>query len=262
MNIIKRELRANLKGFIIWICSLFVLFIAVSSEFGAFKDNPEILESFELTGRFYDAMNITLDGIMTAEGFVSMMSIYLYVPIAIYGSLLGSSIISKEERDRTAEFLFTLPVKREEVLARKIIAAFVYIILFVSLIILGLILAFYRFNITTSFYNFMGNLTVALLFTGLIFTSIGMVVASYFKQYKKSGAITLSITIGTYMLSMVVNLVDELDFLKYIIPYKYFEVQEMLVGNIEFIFVVISIVIIVTSIAGVFIFYKKRDLYI
>lgn len=262
MNIICRELRANLKSFIIWIVSLLLMFIAVSSEFSAFRDNPEILNAMEGFGGIYDALGITLDNIITPEGFISMMSIYLYIPIAIYGSLLGSSIISKEERDRTAEYLFSLPIKRESVLLRKIIAAFMYLICFDILIILGLILAFYRFDLSNDFYNFMLYLALALLFTGTIFMSIGMFFASYLKQYKRAGAITLSITIGTYMLNMVVRLVEELDFLKYMIPYMYFDVEEMLLGNIELKFVLLSLIIISSMITGVFVFYKKRDLYI
>lgn len=262
MNIIYRELRANLKSFIIWIASLTFLFIAVSTEFSAFRDNPEILDALGGFDGFYNALGISIGNIITPEGFVSMMSIYLYVPIAIYSALLGSSIISKEERDKTAEYLFTLPIKREEVLRSKIITGFTYILLFVVVVVIGLILVFYRFDLTSSFYSFMFYLGIGLLFTGLIFMSIGMFFASYLKQYKRSGAITLAITIGSYMLNMLVQIIDELDFLKYLIPYKYFDVQEMLNGNIEFIYVLLSFLIIGSSITGVFIFYKKRDLYI
>ena len=262
MNIIYRELKANLKSFIIWMASLLLMFAAVSAEFSAFKDNPQILEAMEGMSAFYDAMGISFDNIFTPEGFVSMMSIYLYVPIAIYSALLGNSLISKEERDKTAEYLFTLPIKRESVLKSKVIAGFMYVFYFVFVIIIGLILTFYRYDLTDTFYSFMGYLAIGLIFTGLIIMSIGMFCAAYFKQYKRSGAITLAITIGTYMLNMVVQLVEELEFLKYFIPYKYFDVQEMLNGNIEYIYVILSFAIIGSSITGLFVFYKKRDLYI
>lgn len=262
MNILYRELIANRKAFIIWMASLLLILAAASSEFEAFRNNPDILDALQGFEGFYDAIGINMANISTPEGFVSMMSIYLYVPIAIYGALLGSSIISKEERDRTAEYLFTLPIKREQVLLSKIIAAVLYIIFFVIILILGLILIFYRFDISKAFYIFMVYLSIALLFTSLIFMSIGMFFASYLKQYKKSGAITLGITIGTFMLNMLVGVVDELDFLKYIVPYKYFDVQEMLASNIEFIYVLLSLIIIGTCLYGVFKFYKKRDLYI
>ncbi len=262
MNIIKRELRANLKGFIIWMSSLLVLFILVSTEFSAFRDNPDIIDALDGFDAFYDALGISIANIGSPEGFVSMMSIYLYVPIAIYSALLGSSIISKEERAKTAEYLFTLPIKRETVLRSKIIVGFIYVLSFVLVIILGLTLTFYRFDLTSTFFNFMFYLGFGLFFTGLIFMSVGSFFASYLKQYKRSGAISLAFAVGTFMLNMVVQLVEELDFLKYVIPYKYFDVQEMLNGNIEFIYVLLSLIIICSSITGVFIFYKKRDLYI
>lgn len=262
MNIIKRELRANLKSFIIWISALLLLFIAVSTEFSAFRENPDIIEALDGFDAFYQALGITISNMGTPEGYISMMSIYLYVPIAISSTLLGSSIISKEERAKTAEYLFTLPVKRETVLKSKIIVGFIYVFTFVLLLILGLTLAFYRFDLTSTFYNFMFYLAFGLFFTGLIFMAIGMFFASYLKQYKRSGAVSLSIAVGSFMLNMLVQLVEELDFLKYIIPYKYFDVEEMLNGNIETIFVLLSLIIISSSLAGVFIFYKKRDLYI
>ena len=64
------------------------------------------------------------------------------------------------------------------------------------------------------------------------------------------------------MLNMLVSLVEDLDFLKYIIPFQYFEVSEMLAGNFELIFILLASVIIISCFTGVFIFYEKRDLYI
>lgn len=262
MNIVKRELRANLKGFIIWICSLLFILFAASAEFKVFNDNPELLDAMEGFDVMYQALGISVTDILTPEGFISMMSVYLYMPIGIYGALLGTSIISKEERDRTAEYLFTLPVKREEVLVRKLIAATIYIFSFVAILIIGLILIFLRFKPDSNFYSFMLYLSIGLTFVGLIFMSIGMFFASYLKQYKRSGAITLGIAISTYMLNMVVRVIEEVEFLKYIIPYNYFDVQQMLNRNIDLIYVLLSLIIIGTSIIGVFVFYKKRDLYI
>ena len=62
--------------------------------------------------------------------------------------------------------------------------------------------------------------------------------------------------------NMLIGFIEELEFLKYIVPFQYFTAQEMINSNIEFIFVFLSLLIISTCISGVFIFYKKRDLYI
>lgn len=262
MNIIKRELRANLKSLIIWISILSLILFATSFEFGAFQSNPEILEAFDGFEEMFAAIGGSLSNVSKPQGFLSLMSIYLYLPAAIYGGLLGSSIISKEEKNRTAEYLFTLPITRNQVLRSKVIAAMFYQILFVLMIVVISTLIFYRYDLDSEFYIFMRNLFVAITLISLIFMSIGMLLSSYLKQYKRSGSITLGILIGSYMLNMLVGVIEELEFLKYFIPFQYFTAEEMVNNNIELIFVFLSFVIITSCISGVFIFYKKRDLYI
>ena len=64
------------------------------------------------------------------------------------------------------------------------------------------------------------------------------------------------------MLNMLIGVVEELEFLKYVVPFQYFTPDNMINSNIEFIFVFLSLLIITSCLSGVFIFYKKRDLYI
>ncbi len=262
MNIIKRELKANLKALIIWSLSLTFVYFSASTEYSAFRDNPEILDAMGQFEDMFRAMGISTTDMTTPQGFLSMMSIYLYLPISIYGALLGSSIISKEERDRTAEYLFTLPITREKVLLNKIIGAFILLLLLVIYLLGMLTVIFYRFGLSSDFYNFILYLLFALPATGYIFMSIGMLMASVLKQYKKSGSAVLAILISTYMLNILIGLTDKIDFLQYFVPFQYYKVEDMLEGNIELKFVLLTIFVIGSCITGVFVFYKKRDLYI
>ncbi len=86
--------------------------------------------------------------------------------------------------------------------------------------------------------------------------------ASVLKQYKKSGSAVLAILISTYMLNILIGLTDKIDFLQYFVPFQYYKVEDMLEGNIELKFVLLTIFVIGSCITGVFVFYKKRDLYI
>ena len=43
MNIIKRELRSNLKALIIWVSVLSLIIFVASTEFSAYHDNPELI---------------------------------------------------------------------------------------------------------------------------------------------------------------------------------------------------------------------------
>ena len=185
MNIIKRELRANLKPIIIWSSVLTLMILAVSTEFSAFRDSPEIMAAMDQFEFMFQAIGGSMANVGTPEGFISLMSIYIYLPISIYGALLGSSIISKEERDKTAEYLFTLPIKRNQVLLRKLIVAVFYQLVFIVYILSMITGVFYRFGLDSVFYSFMINLAIGLTFISLIFLSLGMLLSSVLKQYKK-----------------------------------------------------------------------------
>ncbi len=262
MNIIKHEFKSNLKAFLIWMGALSLVLTAASTEYSAFTGNPDLLELLDSFKAMFDALGIPIVDLARPEGFLAMMSIYLYMPVSIYAAILGSSIINKEERDKTAEYLFTLPVAREKVIASKIITAFIYLVVYIITLLSLATLIFSRFGLNNSWFEFMLYLSIALIFTGGIFMSLGMLLSSYLRQYKRSGGIVVVLIIVTFMLNILVGLVEELEFLKYVIPFQYFLVEEMLNSNIEFINVILSFAIIIPSIFGSFYFYKKRDLYI
>jgi len=263
MNIIKRELRSNLKSFLIWAGALTLLVFVYTAEFGVFADTPSITEAMADFEDMFRYLNIYVTDMTTPEGFTAMVSLYFYIGLGIYSALLGSSIISKEERDKTAEYLFTLPVKRNQVILSKMVVAILYSLL-LNLITMGLVVMFMLpYNPTDVFYDFMLLLAPGVFFFQLLFLSIGMLLSSILKQYKKSGSITIGLLIGSYLLSTIIGLVEELDFLKYVVPYEYFEAASLLQYNkFDMVYLIITIGIIGVSIAGSFIFYKKRDLYI
>jgi len=190
------------------------------------------------------------------------MSIYFYIPLSIYAAMLGSSIISKEERDKTAEYLFTLPVTRHQVLTSKVIVVFINNIILNLILVAGTILVYLRFSPSEAFFNFMIYLSIGLIFTQIVFLAIGMFLAAVLKQYKKSSGVTVGIVMGSYLLFVLIGLSDKIDFLKYFTPFKYFEVADMQNGNIRIEFVIISAAIAIAGVAGLFYFYRRRDLYI
>lgn len=262
MNIILHELKSNLKGFVIWFISLGLLFYAASFEYEAFAGSEDIARLMEQFDFLFQALSGAAVDITTAEGYLSLVSIYIYLPLAIYSGLLGSNIIAKEERDKTAEYLFTLPVKREKVILSKLIVSILYTITINVLLLVLVYFAFGRLGTTAEFDSFVFNLSIGVLLTQIIFLSLGMGASALLKQYKKSGSITIAILLGTFMLNMLIGLTDKIDFMKYFTPFKYFAVDMMLNGEFKLVFIILFVVIVVGSLGSVFYFYKKRDLYI
>ena len=42
----------------------------------------------------------------------------------VHAAMLGADIISKEERDKTAEFLFVKPISRNKIIISKLLGSF------------------------------------------------------------------------------------------------------------------------------------------
>ncbi len=262
MNIVKRELRANLKSFIIWIVSIGTVLMLASTEFSVFNNDPKIMEIMEQFDFMFAIIGVSMANIAQPEGYLSLISIYIFLPLAIYAALLGSSIISKEERDKTAEYLFTLPVSRTRVLTGKMIAAVIYVLLSALSLYLISILMFYRFDPSPVFYEFAIYLSIGLLILELVFMSIGMMFSAVLRQYKRSGSVTLGFLMGSFLFSMLMGMTDKLDFLKFITPFQYFPVGDLLNSEINLFYLIFSSGIVIACIGSVFVFFKKRDLYI
>lgn len=262
MNIIKRELKANLKSFIIWALALSVIFLTASTEFEAYYGNEEIMEAMRTFEQLFLALGVSIEDMTTPKGFLVLVSIYIYLPLSIYAGLLGSGIISKEEKDKTAEFLFTMPTSRTRVITAKLIVSIFYIVL-LDLVAVGInILAYSRFDLTSDFYQFTLYLWLGVLLTELIFLSIGMLLSSVLYQYKLSGSITIGLLISTFMVSMLIGFVDEAEFLQYITPFQFFPAEKMATSTFELIYLLLTFILVVSSIYGLYYFYKKRDLTI
>lgn len=264
MNIVKRELKANLKSMFFWSLSIIFLVFIWMIEYGSFANNPKMDQLINsMPQGMLEALGMGNIILSSLSGFISAIGLYLYLLLGIHGVLLGSSIISKEERDRTAEYLFTLPISRKRVIGSKLVSAIINILILNIITLTTIILTSMQYEKDQGFYKFIFLLIITIFIVQLIFLSIGMLIASINKKYKKSANISMTILMITFLISSLINMVDTLDFLKYITPFKYFDATSLLKeGKIEPVFIVLSIFIIGGGIAGTFIFYPKRDLHI
>ena len=192
-----------------------------------------------------------------------MASFYFYIMLSVHAALLGSSILSKEERDKTAEFFITLPISRGKAVAQKLIAALI-LCLTINLITGSAMLATtIQYDKTDDFTTFFILMMIALFIMQLIFLSIGMLLASVIRRYRKSGTYSMAVLFGTYIISIFVSLSDKVEFLKYVTPFKFFETGAILRdGKLEVVYLMISFAIIAASLVGTFVKYRRRDLYI
>jgi ABC-2 type transport system permease protein len=264
VNIFLRELKANFKSLLIWSIIL-VLFIYVGfSKFSAYYENPEMLAILDsMPPAMLAAFSVSAFNLTTVTGFYGVMVTYFALILSIAAAMWGSGIISKEERDKTVEFSLTLPVRRTTLVTAKIAAAAVNCLL-LSLVAWGITMASARqYQPEAGFQDFVALATLSFLIIEMIFLALGILLGCALKRHKQSGSISVWFILGTYFLSVLIGLDQDLDFLKYLTPFKYFDPAVILrESRLEPTFVLLSVGIIAACLVGAYLTYSRRDLYI
>ncbi len=262
MNIFLRELRANFKSLLIWGGIVTGFAFMGLAEFSAYYDNPDILKVINgLPQPILEALNVGSFNLTTITGFFGIMFTYFALILATFAVMLGNEIISKEERDKTAEFSLAFPVSRARVVTAKILAAVVNCII-LALITWGVNVAFaQRFSPGDDYYEFIALCALAFLMIEIIFLAMGVLLASVIKEHKRSSSMAISLILAAYFFSILSSLSDKLEFLKYFSPIRYFDpaylYQE---SKFETEFIWLSLGITMIAIMVAYVSYSKRDL--
>jgi ABC-2 type transport system permease protein len=264
VNIFLRELKANLRSLLIW-AGIVLLFMTLGfSKFTAYEGNPELLAVLDsFPPAFLEAFNMNAFNLTTVTGFWGVMFAYFALLLSIAAVMWGSDTISKEERDKTVEFALTLPVPRARVITAKTLAAFVNCIALLLFTWVISLINVAKYQPNEAFYEFLSLSILALFIIQITFLAVGVFLGCSMKHYKRASSVAVSLLLGTYFLSIISGLNENLEFLKYFSPFKYFDAGKMLRdSNIELPFVLLSVAIIAVCLVGAYITYSRRDLYI
>jgi len=259
MNIFIRELKANLRSLIIWGGIVVLLVSTGIAKFSAYEGNPELLEILDqLPPALLSAFNFSAFNLTTITGFFGVMFNYFALILSIAAAMWGSDIISKEERDKTVEFSLTLPIPRSRLVTAKTLAAIVNCIGLLLITWGASLLNAAKYQPDGDFYDFLTLSMLALFIMQMIFLAVGIFLGCAMKHYKRASSL-----LGTFFLSIISGLSEDLEFLQYFTPFKYFNPATLLhESKIDINFVWLSAAIIAVCMVGAYVSYAKRDLYI
>jgi ABC-2 type transport system permease protein len=264
MNMFLYELKSLRKSIIIWTLSLLALAALYLSIYPSMakdaEDFKELLSGYPAAIRA--ALGINLDYISSLLGFYSMIFTFIILCGAIQAMNLGVSILSKETRERTADFLLVKPVSRNAIVSAKLLAAFTDIvitnILFISIsTLLANFAKTQDFNIKKFI---MINLT--LFFVQIIFVAMGMVVSVFFKKIKNILPLSLGFVFGFYMIGTLL-VTDSSDRIARILsPFKYFDILYIIdKASYEAFYIIIGAIVVIVSIITGYIVFNKKDIH-
>jgi ABC-2 type transport system permease protein len=255
-------MKAHRRSLIIWCIGMSALIAAGMSEFGAFTSSGQSMN--DLMESMPKAMKSFMGGggldLSTAIGYYGLLFLYIILMATIHAVMLGAAILSKEERDKTVEFLYVKPVKRRKVVAVKLLAALTNVLILtlvtwgVSIMIVG------HYGEVENATGSIGTLMMGMLVLQLLFLVTGTAVASVSKRPGKASVMATGILLAAFILSFAIDLSEKLEGLKYLTPFKYFEAKNLLDGGFEPIYVILTILLIAVFGTATFWFYGKRDL--
>lgn len=263
MNIFFRELKAHRKSLILWIIVIFFMIVSSIGKFTAYAQTGQSMNELlsQIPGSIKAVLGMGNFDLTKISGFYGMLYLYLILLATVHAALLGANIISKEERDKTTEFLFVKPVSREKVVTAKIFAAFFNIVVFNVVTLFFSITLMGKYADGENLTHEISILMVGMFILQLIFLFIGTAAAAVSKSPKSAASVSTTILLVTFIISSAININSKLEPLVYITPFEYFKADKLLHGEgFEPVFLVLSFVVIVMLLVVTYVSYRKRDL--
>ncbi len=263
MNIYWRELSINRKGLLIWSVILAGLGVLVLAFY------PTIAKQAEEFQRLMVSMP---KGLLAAFGLekISMTDIMgyyatkQYTTLTLFGSIyaiiLASAMLSKEESDKTIEFLLSKPVSRSEILTAKLLSIITLITVFNLIITIVMYISLQIVKTTDFSIKTFLLLSLAAFLLHLTFACLGFLASVIIHRNQTVLPFSLGLVLVTYFLSIATALSEKLEFLKYFSPFKYVDAVDIITKfRIEPEYLIIMAAINIAAIVLSYALYNRKD---
>ena len=260
----KRELKINLKSFIIWTSILIGLFLVVFLVYPSIVNSENMEMMDEMMKMFPEEMlkafNMDISTIDSAFGWLKTEGfVFVLLITGVYSGILGSNILLKEESDKTIEYLNSVPVTRKNIVVNKILCGLLYIILMIAII---------------GIFNFIGLslsgeferksyilLSITQIFSSIVIFAICLFLSTFTHKTKKTIGISLGIVFASYFLNIISEMGESTEFLKYISIFTLADIRNVIINEfINPLMIVLTIGITAIFMILTVINYEKKEL--
>jgi ABC-2 type transport system permease protein len=150
-----------------------------------------------------------------------------FIPIitGCYSIILGARLLSKEEQNKTAEFLLSRPLSRNIIISSKLFIFFIHVL---GINLLGFITALIGSGIVSNWEFNLKSLIILHSYGYLIclfFGLLGFFITVVMKRAKAITGVGIGIVLGTYFFDVMIRVFAEVQFLLYLTPFKYINLE-------------------------------------
>lgn len=261
MTLIRHELRQGRTALFIWTASIGFLMAVCVLLFPEMKSEMDgVSKLFASMGAFSAAFGMDRIDFGTLTGFYAVeCGNVLGLGGGFYAAMIASVALSKEEKEHTAEFLLTHPVRRTRVVSAKLAAVMIQILL-LNAAVFALVLG-----------------SIALIGEAIPIVELALLHAAYLlmqvelagvcfglSAFLRGGSmgVGLGLAAGMYFLSLVANLSKRASFLDFVTPFAYAQGADILTsGHLDGGLIGLGMVYAALGIAVAYAKYARKDIY-
>ena len=261
MTLVKHELRQGKISFLIWTAAIGFLIAICIFMFPEMKGQMDgVSDMFASMGSFTEAFGMDRLNFGTLIGFYAVeCGNILGLGGAFYASLCATGILSKEEKDKTAEFLLTHPVSRKRVITEKLIAVLIQITA-MNLMIYALAVGSIAAVGETIPWKEISLMHLAYYLLQMELAGICFGISAFLR--KGSAGVGLGIAAMMYFLNLIANIADVAGFLKYITPFGYCEGADIVSnGCLDTALVAVGAALGIAGILIAYLKYTNKDIH-
>ena len=263
MNMFIHELKAYRKSTIIWTISLIAIMGLFLSFFPSIArdadDFKKLLDGYP--EEIKKAIGFTVESITSILGYYSYVFLYIALCGSIQAMNIGTSILSKEVREKTADFLLTKPVTRINIMTQKLLAALTQLVITNIVYLLASFIMVSNVAIDDFSYKTFFMVSITLFFLQLIFLALGVIVSIILPKIKSVIPISLGSVFTFFIISMIGSSKGE-EAIRYITPFQYFNAPYIIKNSsYETSYMIVGIVFIIIAIAASYVIYSRKDVH-
>ena len=261
MTIVKHELRQGRTAFLLWTGSIGFLLAVCIFLFPEMKGQMDSVSSlFSSMGAFTAAFGMDRLNFGTLIGYYAIeCGNVLGLGGAFYASLCAVSMLSKEEKDRTAEFLLTHPVSRTRMISEKLLSVLIRITALNGIVWLLSVGSIATIGETVPWKE-LNLLHLAYFLLQLELSAICFGISAFVRR--GSLGIGLGVAVIMYFLNLIANITEKASFLKYVTPFGYCSGADLVAnGSIDPAMAAIGILIGTAGVIAAYLKYTKKDIH-
>lgn len=262
-TIILKELKRTYRSLFLW-----CLIIAIIVVFGILE-YPFVSQYIQDLMPVFDAMPKIVSimfGIYQVDftstlGYYVCMYFWCTLITYVHAMYLGASIVIKEERDKTADYLFTKPYARKTIVQAKLIAALVNVFI-VAAVSGGLsILALLMIGLNGHEMQLVFMTIIGMFFTQVILMVIGLLCSLMSKSYKKGVLMGMICLMVFYAISITIQYVGNINYLNFLSPLQYFDAKLVIASGFNLFYLGCMALILIVGCLLCFRKIAKREFY-